>query len=95
LWMQDDDEDEKQKRKSSTLTRKKETAARNSARGEKTTTTTTSKMTSPRPDKVDQVDEDLTALRQNIQMVNKKMAKNDKEIQKLEDCVQSLRLQKD
>merc|ERR1712126_172173 len=94
LWMQEDDK--LKKGKSSTLTRKKESAVRSVARAEKSTDTATSKIKSQGHSvKVNQVDEDPSASRENIHMVNKKMAKNDKEIQKLEGCVQSLYLQKD
>ena len=37
---------------------------------------------------MNKVDDDLSALKHNIDIVNKKMAINDKEIEKLENCVQ-------
>ena len=38
--------------------------------------------------RIDAVQGDLSALKQNIQLVNREMEKNNLEIQKLENCVQ-------
>jgi hypothetical protein len=76
----------KSKRKSSTLTRSKETY-KSATRSEKTTNP-------GQVIKVNEVDDDLAALKQNIAVVNKKMQKNNIVITKLENCVQSLSLGK-
>jgi len=75
----------KTKRKSSTLTRSKE-SYKSATRIEKTNP--------GQAIKVNEVDDDLAALKQNIAVVNKKMQKNNIVITKLENCVQSLSLGK-
>jgi len=94
LWMKDDYDEKKKKHKSSTLTRKKETLVKASPRGVNTTATAKNKTTNSLSS-MNQMDQDLSTLRQNIHIVNKKMAKNDKEIQKLENCVQTLAMNRD
>jgi len=76
----------KSKRKSSTLTRSKE-AYKSATRSEKTTNP-------GQVVKLNEVDDDLAALKQNIAVVNKKMQKNNIVITKLENCVQSLSIGK-
>jgi len=85
------------KGKSSTLTRRKEVNFNNnvgSSNGKNSTLTRGEKASNQGHGKQSSVD-DLTALRHNIEVVNQKMAKNDKEIQKLENCVQCLTLKRD
>jgi len=86
------------KGKSSTLTRRKEVNFNNnvgSSNGKSSTLKRGEKASNQGNGKDCGPVDDLTALRNNIEVVNQKMAKNDKEIQKLENCVQCLTLKRD
>jgi len=74
----------KEKRKSSTLTRKREVPV-----GPNEVEKPHSALV-----KFDEVQDDLSALKQNMHNVNKKMEKNDLEISKLESCVQTLAIKR-
>lgn len=76
----------KKNRKSSTLTRKKEMP---------TSSNKTDKDTNSDQDKYDEVQDDLNTLKKNIHLVNQKMERNDLEISKLENCVQSLAVRRE